>query len=373
MKVLGICAVMAMLIARPVFTQSGPPVPMPEIFATFAPPPVVHPDRRVTFRMQANVQTLGAPSANSVVLSGEFMNRMQPLQKDETGAWSLTVGPVEPDIYNYTLFVNGVPTTRATLDVPGATPMFYDMRHVPHGALERRWYFSSSIRDVRRVFVYTPPNYGRSADRYPVVYLLHGAGADETDWPERGRANLILDNLIADGKLKPVVVVMPYGYAYPPTSPLAEGAEAMQRQSEMFTRDLIEDLIPYVQTNYRVHADRNHRAIAGLSMGGGQALTIGLGHLDLFSRIAGFSSVVGPAQARGDYKTLIADSRKVNDRLTLLWIACGTEDRLFSSNKEFADLLKASGITHTFRVTDGAHTWRVWRRYLNEVAPLLFP
>jgi enterochelin esterase family protein len=353
-------ALALLFVAPPVFAQrGGPGLRSPEIL----------PDGRVTFR-------LAAPSASDVRLSGDFLKSPEVLQKDEKGIWSLTVGPVPPEVYNYQLSVNGLVTTRGRLDVPSTAPMFYDVRPVPHGAVEQRWYDSKAVQGVRRVFVYTPPNYSRSSDRYPVLYLFHGAGGDESGWTENGRANLILDNLIADGKLKPLVVVMPYGYAYPPTSSRAEGADAMKRQREGFSRDLIEDLIPFVQASYRVYADREHRAVAGLSLGGSQALGIGLAHLDLFSRVAGFSPALGAVtspQAGGlDFKTLIADARKVNDRLKLLWVGCGTDDTLFNSNKEFAQLLATSGVKHTFRVSEGAHTWQVWRRYLNEVAPLLF-
>ena len=360
MKAFSLTVVLAVLVAQPLFAQrGGPAVRSPEI----------HPDGRVTFR-------LAAPNATEVRVSGDFLKAPQPLQKDDKGIWSVTVGPVSPEIYNYQLQVNGVAMTRARLDVPGPTPRFFDARSVAHGAVEQRWYNSKAIQGVRRVFIYTPPTYGRSSERYPVLYLLHGAGGDETFWIENGRTNVILDNLIADGKLKPLVVVMPYGYAYPPASPLADGADAMRRQRADFNRDLIEDLIPFVQANYRVHADREHRAIAGLSMGGGQALGVGLSRTDLFSRVAGFSSALGVVtspQAGGlDFKALVADSKTVNDRLKLLWVGCGTEDTLFNSNKEFTQLLQTSGVKHTFRVSEGAHTWQVWRRYLNEVAPLLF-
>ena len=360
MKTWSLRVMFVVLAAQPLVAQrGGPAVRSPEVL----------PDRRVTFR-------LAAPNATDVRVSGDFLTAPAPLQKDEKGIWSVTVGPVSPELYSFQLSVNGVTATRGMLDVPGATPMFYAMRPVAHGAVEQRWYSSKSLQTTRRVFIYTPPNYGRSSERYPVLYLLHGAGGDETGWTETGRANLILDNLMADGKMKPMVVVMPYGNAYPPSSPLAEGPDAMKRQRDGFNRDLIEDLIPFVQANYRVHADRDHRAIAGLSLGGAQALGVGLSHLELFSRVAGFSSALGAVtspQAGGlDFKTLIGDAKSVNQRLALLWVGCGTEDTLFNSNKEFDQLLTTGGIKHTFRVTDGAHPWQVWRRYLNEVAPLLF-
>ena len=319
---------------------------------------------------------LAAPNATEVRLSGDFLTAPQTLQKDEKGIWSVTVGPVAPERYGFTLAVNGVAATRGTLDVPGAAPMFYDLKPVPHGAVEQRLYHSKSLQAQRRVFIYTPPNYSRSSERYPVLYLFHGAGGDETGWTENGRAHLILDNLIAEGKLKPLVVVMPYGNAYPPGSPLAAGDDAMRRQRSGFERDLIEDLIPFVQAGYRVHADREHRAIAGLSLGGAQALGIGLTHTDLFSRVASFSPALGAVtspQAGGlDFASVIADSKQMNARLALLWVGCGTEDTLFSSVKQFDALLTSAGVKHTFKVTGGAHTWQVWRRYLNEAAPLLF-
>ena len=352
---------LVLLLATRAFAQRGAPAPLS---------PEVLPDRRVTFR-------LAAPNATEVRLTAEFLKTPQVLQKDQKGVWSVTVGPVTPEIYGYQLAVNGIVATRGRVDVPAAAPMFYDVKLIPHGSVDQRWYPSESVRTVRRVFVYTPPKYAQSPDRYPVLYLFHGAGGDESAWIDAGRANFILDNLIADGKLKPLVVVMPYGYAYPPTSPLAAGADAMKRQRDGFRRDLIDDLIPFVQSNYRVYDDREHRAIAGLSLGGAQALGIGLSRLDVFSRVAGFSPALGAVtspQAGGlDFKALVADSKAVNDRLALLWVGCGTEDTLFDSNKEFDALLQTSGVKHTFRTSPGAHTWQVWRRYLNEVAPLLFP
>ena len=361
MKTVAAALLLTMAIAGPASAQRGAPaVRSPEI----------HPDGRVTFR-------LAAPNATDVRVNGDFLPAPQPLQKDEKGIWATTIGPVKPELYAFQVSVNGVTAVRGSLNIPGPAPMFFDMRPVPHGGIDQRWYSSKAIQATRRVFVYTPPDYARSNARYPVLYLLHGAGGDESGWTENGRVNLILDNLIAEGKLKPLVVVMPYGNAYPPSSPLAEGADAMRRQRDLFHRDLIEDLIPFVQTNYRVYGDREHRAIAGLSLGGAQALGIGLSHIDLFSRVAGFSPAMGAVtspQAGGlDFKTLLADSQRVNSRVALLWVGCGTEDTLFESVKQFAGQLQASGVKHTFKVTEGAHTWHVWRRYLSEVAPLLFP
>jgi enterochelin esterase-like enzyme len=339
--------------------------------------PEVHPDRTVTFRV-------AAPEAAQVRLAGDLVASPQTLQKDDKGVWSVTIGPLRPDLYSYRFSIDGLnvidPSNQsrpATMfEVPGDGPAIYDPRAIPHGEIHVRWYTSKSLDTVRRVVIYTPPGYDRSSARYPVLYLLHGAGSDDLSWSESGRVNLILDNLMADGKLKPLVVAMPYGYAYPPGSPLAAGPDAMKRQRDGFNRDLIEDVIPLVQSSYRVYTDREHRAIAGLSLGGGQALGAGLSHPELFSRVAGFSPALGAvssAQAGGlDFKALVADSKKVNNEYKLVWVGCGTSDTLFKSVQSFSEMLTASGVKHTFRETDGAHTWLNWRRYLAEVAPQLF-
>jgi enterochelin esterase family protein len=339
-------------------------------------------DHRVTFRLLA-------PKATEVLLRGDFLTARMPLQKDEKGVWSATVGPVRPDIYAYEFVVDGVrvldpnnPSMKyssrpmeasSLLEVPDERPMFYDARPVPHGTVQMRWYSSKSLDSERRLHVYTPPNYEHTSARYPVLYLLHGAGGDDGVWVGLGHANLILDNLIAAGKLGPLIVVMPFGYAFPPNAPDNAGIQQRERQGSGFIRDLLEDVIPYVQSNYRVNTDRDHRAIAGLSMGGGQALNIGLHHLELFSRVAGFSSGFLAGNFKQTFQDVVAHPEKLNAEIKLLWVGCGTEDRLFASNQEFSEELKSSGIKHTFRSSEGNHTWQVWRRYLYEVAPLLFP
>jgi len=340
--------------------------------------PEVHADRTVTFRLQA-------PKATEVRLTGDVVKTPQALERDAKGVWSITIGPLRPDLYSYRFSVDGItvadPGNQARpatmFSVPGDGSMTWDPRPVPHGELHERWYTSKSLDTVRRVFIYTPPNYERGSMRYPALYLLHGAGSDESSWSESGRVNLILDNLIADGKLKPLIVAMPYGYAYPPGSPLASGTDAMKRQRNGFNRDLIEDVIPLVQAGYRVYTDREHRAIAGLSLGGAQALGMGLGHPELFSRVAGFSPALGAVTSREagglDLKELVADSRKVNGEFKLLWVGCGTDDTLFQSVQAFSQMLDSGGVKYVFRETDGAHTWLNWRRYLAEVAPQLFP
>ena len=362
-------AIRLLVLSAPVLVLSG--------VAAQQPPgairsPEVASDRRVTFR-------LAAPKAADVQITCECFTGAKALQKDDKGLWSLTVGPVEPDIYEYEFSVDGVTATdprnpavkynsrpspaSSLLEVPGASPMFYDVRSVPHGTVHVVWYPSKTVSSTRRMHVYTPPGYERGSSRLPVLYLLHGADGDDSSWSWFGKAPQILDNLIADKKMTPMVVVMPFGYAHPPT-----GAVAADRQRADFEKDLLQDIIPYVQANYRVRTDRDSRALVGLSMGGGQALNIGLRRLDTFSRVGAFSGAV-PRDAATSFK----DVKIPAGSLKLLWLGCGTEDSLLAPNREFSGFLKASGVPHTFKETSGAHTWIVWRRYLQEVAPQLFP
>jgi len=340
--------------------------------------PEVDAGRRVTFRLRA-------PKASEVAMSGEFMEGSQSLQKDEQGVWSVTVGPLEPEIYNYNFIIDGVrtidpnnpnvktgstpSTIMSILEVRGDGPSFYDGQSVPHGEIRTHWYHSKSLSALRRVTVYTPPGYDQNPQtRYPVLYLFHGANADETAWTRLGHVNLILDNLLAAGKAKAFVVVMPFGYGVAPGTPAA----APNDNTTLFSRDLIEDVIPLVQSKYRVDTSRDRRAIAGLSMGGGESLGIGLNHLELFSYVAGFSAALRPADFDKTYGAMAANAKEVNRKLHLLWVGCGNQDSLFAPAKSFSAFLTEHQIKHTFRETPGAHTWMVWRRYLNEVAPLLF-
>jgi enterochelin esterase-like enzyme len=260
-------------------------------------------------------------------------------------------------------------------------PAYLQVRAVPHGTLQTVAYKSKALGTDRKMIVYTPPGYDGSAIRYPVLYLLHGAGSTETVWTDRGKAHVILENLIANGRMKPMVVVMPFGYAAarvaaPGATPNRGDAAENKMQREGFTRDFLEDVIPLVDWTFRVYGDRDHRAIAGFSLGGAQSLAIGLTHPELFSRIASFSSAMGaatnPETGGFDFDQVLADPAALNGTLKLLWLGCGTEDTLFESNQAFADLLAKHKVEHTFRVSGGAHTFQVWQRYLNEVAPQLF-
>ncbi len=256
-------------------------------------------------------------------------------------------------------------------------PAWQQMHDVPHGEVLTLNYRSQSLERDREAIVYLPPGYDDSRVRYPVLYLLHGAGGDERTWTERQRAHVILDNLIAEGRLAPLIVVMPYNYTRRlEAGERRRGPAAYKPDMEEFPRDLIGDLIPLVEARYRVLADRRHRAIAGLSMGGGQSLAIGLTHPDMFGSVAAFSSAMqianDPEWGGIDMEAALSHADRINANLDLLWVGCGMEDTLFDVNERFSEQLTEHGIEHTFRVTRGAHTAEVWSRYLHEVAPALF-
>ena len=337
--------------------------------------PEVHPDRRVTFRV-------AAPRASEVVVTGEFAAGEHRMTKDAQGIWSVTLGPYPAENYEYDFIVDGVqmldprnPAVKynrgpaaisSLLDIRGDAPRFFDVKAVPHGTVEIRTYDSKTTKLPRRVHIYTPPNYEKLQGRLPVLYLLHGGDGDDSVWTAFGRAHVILDNLIAEKKVSPMVVVMPSGYAYGWDS----GVSAEQQQAD-FAKDLTNDLIPFVQANYRVSSDRTQRALAGLSRGGGQTLSVGLRNLGLFSRLGVFSGG-GGATPDDTYKDVAAKAAQVNEQLDLLWMGCGTEDGAMAGAQRFSDFLQRHQIEHTFRKTPGAHTWIVWRQYLNELAPMLW-
>lgn len=334
--------------------------------------PEVQPDRRVTFR-------LFAPDANSVEVNIQFAQRPVPMSRDSSGLWSAILGPAEPNIYEYSLIVDGLQivdpsnswfkvwmrTTKNLVLVPGDKPMFFEEQNVPHGTIHIHKYRSKSLGITRGLYVYTPPGYETSKNvRYPVLYLLHGLGDSEDAWTVVGRANVIVDNLLAENKAKPMVIVMPYGHT--PSAP--PDMSSIDKYAD-FEKDLTDNVIPYIQKQYHVSRDQKDRAIAGLSMGGGQSLTVGLGNLKLFGWIGAFSSAVPPKQK---LDKLLAEPKSINKRLSLLWIGCGNEDFLFQLNQKFLERLNAENIRHIGRITGGTHEWRVWRSYLNEFVPLLF-
>lgn len=346
--------------------------------------PEIHADGKVTVR-------LFAPRAEKVTLnSGEMQPILQAtstaLNKSADGVWSVTVGPLPPGIYDYSFNVDGVVITdpsstnvfgnrqgsRGFLEVPGpkGKPRHDEWRDVPHGTVTIHWYDSAVSGSRRRLHVYAPPGYGKDHERrYPVLYLLHGSGDNDSHWMHIGRANVIADNLLADGKAVPMLIVMPDGHVRErPTGTLDDKTRLELRRA--FEKDLLEHVIPLVESTYRVRTDAAGRAVAGLSMGSAQALGVGLAHTDRFAWIGAFSGAVSVKDPVLD--GLRADSARANERLKLLWLAIGKEDSGVKNKRELAAALKEIGVRHEYHETDGAHRWSVWRKYLAEFVPRLF-
>ena len=385
----------------------GPPAPIvsPEVAA----------DRRVTFRLRA-------PNAQEVALTG--LGQRQPMVKDERGVWSVTTGPLDPDIYTYAFSVDGATfndPSNSTLKtsyrgggqsqfrVPGDAP--WNPTDVPRGAIAHHFYKSSIIGDNRDFYVYTPPNYDPARrEPYPVLYLLHGLGDDASGWITTGAANVILDNLIAQGKARPMVMVNTLGYGTADMLVGGRGSLGGDQMMANFANALISEVMPQVEKAYHVSKDRNQRALAGLSMGGAETLYTALNHPDQFAWVSSFSGAFvmwpgvgggrGPAAAapaaapgppagtpaapagRGAAAPVDPDAfarnfpaltSKVNAQFKLLEITCGTDDGLNAINRQFKDWLKSKDIKFVDGEKPGfAHVWPLWRRNLAELAPQLF-
>jgi len=352
----------------------GPRVVSPEVAA----------DRHVTF-------SILAPKAEVVRLSGgdiPGVGQGAEMTKDPNGVWEVTLGPLDSGAYRYNFNVDGVsvidPRSSATSEsnnntwslvvVPGSD--FMDTQDVPRGAIAEVTYHSKSLKRFRRMHVYTPPGYESGKGKFPIFYLLHGAFDCDDSWTSVGRAGFILDNLIAAGKAKPMVVVMPAGHT---------GTFNFGRRSPVdeFTQDFVNDIMPYAETHYRVYTDRQHRAIAGLSMGGGQTLNIAIPHPDKFAYMGVFSSGIFGITGRGfganangpsweEQHKGILDGAVLKDGLKLVWFATGKDDFLVETSRATVEMLKKHGLDVVYKETDGAHTWINWRQYLREFAPQLF-
>ena len=343
------------------------------------PPYEVHPDRTVLIRLRA-------PDATSVKLNGDFLQGAKDLTKGDDGTWTVTVGPLAPAVYNYTFSVDGVRdidpanpmvklgdrSSESMFEVPGDKPAAYDIQNVPHGTVHINWYNSATVGGLRSIYVYTPPGSEEGKSKIPVLYLLHGSGDTEAGWVDIGRANLILDNLIAAGSAKPMMVVMPYGRPLPDVMLVPSAGRGPANANDQFGNDLLHDVIPYVEKLYRASAKPDDRAIAGLSMGGGQALQIGTAHLDTFHYIGAFSAGGGRGNPEDVYKDFFADPAAANKKLKLFYIACGKADALFVGSQALSDALDKRQINHTFAPSEEGHVWRNWRNYLTDFAPQLF-
>jgi len=369
-----VLALVSVTTAQPRAGRRGPRVVSPEVAA----------DRQVTFRVLA-------PKAEAVQLSaGDIPGLGQgvALTKDPNGVWEVTLGPIDGGAYRYNFNVDGVSVidprnpktsesnanTWSLVYVPGSD--FMDTKDVPRGAVAEVTYYSKSLQRFRRMHVYTPPGYERGAGKYPIFYLLHGAMDCDDSWTSVGRAGFILDNLVAAGKARPMVVVMPAGH----TGPFTFGRRL---PIDEFTQDFVKDIMPYAETHYRVYTDKAHRAIAGLSMGGGQTLNIAIPYPDKFAYVGVFSSGIFGITGRGfganangpsweEQQKDILDGNTLKDGLKLVWFGTGKDDFLVETSRATVEMLKKHDLDVVYRETEGAHTWIVWRQYLYEFAPQLF-
>jgi enterochelin esterase-like enzyme len=342
----------------------------------------VHPDRTVTFHYKD-------PAATKVTLSLEGVAKPIPMDKDADGTWTVTTAPLAPEIYSYHFEADGLKrldpsNARTTINfvaianlvtVPGDSPQPWDDTNVPHGTTHHHIYTTATVvglpNNQSAYNVYTPPGYDPKAKPYPVLYLLHGWSHSELGWTSEGRANLIFDNLLAQGKIKPMVVVMPLGYgdmSFLRTHGVWDDPTAIDRNTNLFTQALLDEIMPQVESTYNVSRKREDRAITGLSMGGLESLSIGLTHPDKFAWVGGFSAAVHQLDYTKELATLDPKTAKVS----LLWIACGTEDSLIKPNRNLIAFLQTKNMPVTPIETPGLHTWLVWRDNLTHFAPLLF-
>jgi enterochelin esterase family protein len=342
--------------------------------------PEILTNRQIAFRILA-------PNARDIKLScGDLpgYGSRPELTKGTNGVWELIVGPVDPGAYRYNFDLDGVPVidprNPATAEsfnnvwslcyVPGAE--FMDTKNVRHGAVATVTYYSTALKQFRRMHVYTPPGYELGRGKFPVFYLLHGSGDCDDAWTSVGRAGFILDNLIAAKKAKPMVVVMPAGHT-----------RVQDNTGDAFVQDFLDDIQPYAESHYRVYTDRQHRAIAGLSMGGGQSLNIAICHLDQFGYVGVFSAgifgILGDRRSGAlasptweEKHAAVLDNVKLKKGLKLLWFSTGKQDSLITTTQATVEMFKKHGFAPVFNESPGGHTWINWRNYLNEFAPLLF-
>lgn len=351
--------------------------------------PEVKPDKTVVFRYLA-------PNAKEVKLSGQFMKEPLQMKKDSIGIWSVTVGPIKPDIYPYSFNVDGVtvmdpanvayfPNERfkgSLLDVPSDAPLVHAIKNVPHGSVTYE-YYPGVDNSIGSIVVYTPAGYHENPNKkYPVFYLISGTTDTEETFFKVGRTNFILDNLIAEGKAKEMIIVMPYGNPMAriaeqtgkpkPSDMFSRDGEDAVKRAKLFETDLINHIIPHVEKNYRVISDRNSRAIGGFSRGGGQTLRTAFGNMDKFAWVLCYSAYLSTPEMEKSFASITSKPDVTNKQLKLLWISVGDEDFLYKSTVEFMDYLKAKNVNYKSLITPGGHTWMNVKTYVAETAQLLF-
>lgn len=321
--------------------------------------PEVHADNSVTFRVHA-------PKAQNVKLEAQFLKSPVAMAKDSVGVWSITVAPVKPDIYPYSFWVDSIQINdpnntlifanenfkNSLVDVPGSTPLIHSLQNVPHGKISYQYYKSATLGTTRRLLVYTPAGFDASGKtKYPVLYLIHGGSDTEETWTKVGRANLIADNLIAQGKAKPMIIVMPYGNVRPSAMP-------------NFTQDVIKDIIPYIEANYPVLTDSKNRAVAGFSVGGGQTLNIGLTNTDKFAYVCSYAPYTATEEFKKNFSNYAPNAELMNKQLKLFTISVGTDDFLYESVKQNIALFREKGLNVKDYIVDGGHTWMNCKLFL---------
>ncbi|MEJ8843350.1 alpha/beta hydrolase-fold protein [Lacibacter sp. H375] len=333
------------------------------VFAQQRPPsissPDVNADGSVTFRYYSR-------TAQTVILKGEFLSAPLPFVKDTSGIWSLTVKDIKPDIYPYSFNVDNVEIAdpnntyifanerfkRSIVDIPGKTPLIHSLQNVPHGKVSYRYYNSATLGTARQLLVYTPPGFNaNSKTKYPVLYLIHGGSDTEETWTKVGNANFIADNLIAQGKAVPMIIVMPYGNVRPKPMP-------------DFTKDVMNDIIPFIEANYPVHTDSKHRAVAGFSVGGGQTLNIGLTNTDKFAYISSYAPFTATEEFQKNFANYAPDADKINQQLKLFTISVGTEDFLYEPVKKNIAMFEEKKIKLKSYIVPGGHTWMNCKLFL---------
>jgi len=329
--------------------------------------PDVHADHTVTFRYYAR-------NAQKVSLDAEFLSASQPMIKDTSGVWSITVAPVKPDIYPYYFWVDSIQMAdpnnslifanerfkRSLVEIPGDQPLVHELQNVPHGKISYRYYKSVTLGATRTLVIYTPPGFDVNGKiKYPVLYLIHGGSDTEETSTKVGHANLIADNLIAQGKAKPMIIVMPYANVRP--KPMGD-----------FTKDMINDIIPFIEANYPVLTDSRHRAIAGFSVGGGQTLNIGVTNTDKFAYVCSYAPYTATEEFKKNFTNWSPDTALMNKQLKLFTISVGTEDFLYESVKQNIAMFKEKSLNPQTLIVPGGHTWMNCKLYLTNTLQQLF-
>jgi enterochelin esterase-like enzyme len=348
------------------------------------------PDNSVIFRLLSK-------DASTIAVSGDWMpgfGASVPMVKNDTNLWSLTVGPLKPELYSYTFLIDGVRVidpnnpqvkrdgsrNESMFLIPGTESDLYTVKNVPHGTLTKVWYESPTLKLTRRMYVYTPAGYEDNQVKYPVFYLLHGGGGDEDAWSTLGRTCQIMDNLISQGKAKPMIVVMPNGnpgqaaaFTDAPVVPAVSAPYDMGMG--LFEESMVKDIIPYVESHYRVIADRDNRALAGLSMGGMQTLTLTGNYPYMFGYIGVMSMGLVDVSTMGLKPDPDQDTKfeaLKNSGFKLYWVGVGKDDFLYKSVQSLRTSLDKHSLKYTYRESTGGHSWANWRIYLSEFAPQLF-